>query len=106
MVSDQSDLPMYLGEALPSLIIQFFIRHCCFIFGTSPLASATVVGLLEPLTVSNSSEFRSFLPSVCVDAQESTTNSVSPCFVAERAGKHKTSISEKQNVALSYFFEV
>ena len=42
---------------------------------TSPLAVTTVVGVLDLCRVSNSSEFKTFLLSMCTDAPESTTNS-------------------------------
>ena len=44
---------------------------------TSPFAVMTLVGFLHTRTVSSSAAFKSFLLSMCMEAQESTTNSVS-----------------------------
>ena len=63
---------------------------------TSPLAVTTVVGLLEALTASNSTESRSFLLTVCMLALESTTNSLSSSFIVDAAGKLHSSESEKE----------
>ena len=59
---------------------------------TSPLTATTFVGLLETLTISNSDEFRSFLFNMCIDALESTTNSLSSRFFADGGGRHQTSV--------------
>ena len=66
---------------------------------TSPLAVMTVVGLLHVVTVSNSAEFKSFLPIMCIDAPESTTNSLSSCLRIDGAGRHQFCEGEK-NAAL------
>ena len=39
---------------------------------------------------------------MCIDAPESTPNSLSSGFVADGAGRHQTSVGEKK-VALSYY---
>ena len=49
--------------------------------------------------VSNSAEFRSFLLNMCIDAPESTTNSLSSGFIADGAGRHQTSVSEKKEAS-------
>ena len=59
----------------------------------------TFVGVLETLTVSNSAAFKSFLLSMCMEAPESTTNSLSSGLIDNGAGRHHTSEGEK-NVAL------
>ena len=68
----------------------------------SPLAVTTVVEPLETFTVSNSAAFRSLLLSMCVDAPESTTNYLSSGFVSDRAGRHQTSVGEKNVVSFSF----
>ena len=70
---------------------------------TSPLAVITVVGLLDVVTVSNSAEFKSFLLVMCIDAPESTTNSLSSGLIFGDAGRHRSSASEKK-VDLSFSF--
>ena len=63
---------------------------------TSPLAVLTVTGVWETRIVSNSAEFKSFLPSMCIDAPESTTNSlpyVSP-LDSSRTGLASTKLQE------------
>ena len=69
---------------------------------TSPLAVQTFVGLHVFVKVSISAFLKSFLLIVCVDAPESTTNSLSSGFRVD-AGKHLFSEGEK-NVALSCSF--
>ena len=66
---------------------------------TSPLAVTTDVGHQEILTVSSSAELRSFLLIMCIDAPESTTNSLSSCLILDGEGRHHFSVSEK-NAAL------
>ena len=61
---------------------------CSFVC-TSPLAVITVVGLLDVVTVSNSAEFKSFLLIMCIDAPESTTNSLSSGLRVDGAGRHQ-----------------
>ena len=93
--------PAYLREALLSRINPILWHTVAsFLVFTSPLAATTVGGLLETLTVSNSAEFRSFLLDVCMDAPESTTNSLSSGFILDGAGRHDSLVSEKK-VALS-----
>ena len=70
---------------------------------TSPLAVMTVVGLLDVVRVSNSAEFKSFLLIMCIDAPESTTNSLSSGLRFDGAGKHQFSEGEK-NAALFFSF--
>ena len=72
---------------------------------TSPLAVTTVVGLSETLTVSNSTELKSFLLTMCILAPESTTNSLSSGFIVDAAGKIHSSAGEK-NVVFVLFFEL
>ena len=71
---------------------------------TSPLAVMTVVGLLDVVTVPNSAEFKSFLLIMCIDAPESTTNSLSSGLIAGGAGRHLFSEGE-ENAVLSFFFK-
>ena len=52
---------------------------------TSPLAVITVVGFFDVLMVSNSAELRSLLLTICILAQESTTNSLSSGFMVDAA---------------------
>ena len=61
----------------------------------------TVVGLLDVVTVSNSVEFQSFLLIMCIDAPESTTNSLSSGLRADGASRHQ--FSEGENNAVSSF---
>ena len=68
---------------------------------TSPLAVITVVGLLDVVTVSNSAEFKSFLLIMCIDAPESTTNSLSSGLRGDGAGRHLFSEGEKNAVFVS-----
>ena len=63
----------------------------------------TVVGLLVVVKVSNSSEFKSFLLIMCIDAPESTTKSRSSGLRVDGAGRHLFSEGDK-NVALSCSF--
>ena len=69
---------------------------------TSPLAVMTVVGPHDFVQVSITSEFKSFLLIMCIDAPESTTNSRSSGLRFD-AGRHLFSEGEK-NVALSCSF--
>ena len=71
---------------------------------TSPLAVMTVVGLHGFVKVSISALRRSFLLIMCIDAPESTTNSLSSGFNVD-AGKHLFSGDEK-NAALSCSFSL
>ena len=71
------------------------LRRVCLTTGLVP----TVVGILDTRLVSSSAEFRSFL-SVCIDAPQSTTNSLSSSFLEDGAGNDRTSEGEK-NVVLS-----
>ena len=67
----------------------------------------TVVGLLDVVTVSNSAEFRSFLLIMCIDAQESTTSSLSSSSRVDGVGKQLCSESEKNAVPFfSFFFKI
>ena len=66
---------------------------------TSPLAVITVIGLLDVVTFSNSAQFKSFLLIMCIDAPESTTNSLSSGLVVDGEGRHQFSEDEK-NVVL------
>ena len=68
-----------------------------FIFCTSPLAVFTVVGLLDVVTVSNSTEFKFFLLIMCIDAPESTKNYLSSGLLVD-AGRHLFSEGEKNGV--------
>ena len=61
----------------------------------------TIAGLLDVVKVSNSSEFKSFLMIMCIDAPESTTNSLSSSPRVDGAGKHLFSEGEK-NAVLSF----
>ena len=61
---------------------------------TPPLAVTTVVGLLDLRRVSISSELKSFLLSMCIDALESTTNSVSSGDFEVGVGVAMASIGE------------
>ena len=70
---------------------------------TSPLAAITVVGLLDVVTVSNLAEFKSFLLIMCIDAQESTTNSLSSGLRVDGEGRHQFSEGEK-NAVLRFLF--
>ena len=55
----------------------------------------TVVGFRDTLTVSSSAAFRSFQPTRCTEAPESTSNSHFSCFVEDGARKNQTSEGEK-----------
>ena len=68
---------------------------------TSHLAVRSVVGFLHFGKVSSSAELWSSLPSMCIEAQESTANSRSAGFFEDGAGFTQTSEGEK-NVALSF----
>ena len=67
-------------------------------FCTSPLAVMTIVGLHDFVKVFISALLKSFLLIMCIDAPESTTNSLSSGFNVD-ASKHLFSGDEK-NVAL------
>ena len=73
-------------------------------FATSPLAVMTIVGLHDFVKVSISASLRSFLLIMCIDAPESTTNSLSSGF-KDDARWHLFSGDEK-NVALSCSFNL
>ena len=68
------------------------------------LAVMTVVGLHDFVKVSISASLRSFLLIMCIDAPESTTNSLSSGFNVD-AGRHLFSGDEK-NAALSCSFNL
>ena len=51
--------------------------------------------------MSSSAEFRTFLLSMCIEAPESTTISLSSSFVEDGAGDDQTS-EDEQNVASSF----
>ena len=55
------------------------------------------------VTVSNSAEFKSFLLITCIDAPESTTNSLSFALVLDGEGRHHFSVGEKTAV---FFFSI
>ena len=59
----------------------------------------TVVGLLDVVKVSNSEEFKPFLLIICMDALESTTNSLSSGLIVDGEGKHHFSVGEKNAVS-------
>ena len=69
---------------------------------TSPLAVMTIAGLHDFVKISISASRKSFLLIICIDAPESTTNSLSSSLRVG-AGKHLFSEGEK-NVALSCSF--
>ena len=69
---------------------------------TSPLAGMTIVGLHDFVKVSISASLKSFLLIMCIDAPESTTNSLSSGLRLD-ASRHVFSDGEK-NVALSCSF--
>ena len=60
----------------------------------------TIVGLHDFVKVSISAEFKSFLLIICIDAPESTTNSLSSGLRVD-AGRHLFSEGEK-NAALFF----
>ena len=62
----------------------------------------TIVGLRDFVKISISASLKSFLLIMCIDAPESTTNSLSSSFNVD-AGRHQFSEGEK-NVALSCSF--
>ena len=64
----------------------------------------TVVGLFDVVKVSNSAEFNSILLIMCIDALESTTNSLSSGLRADGAGKHQFSEGEK-NVVIIFLLQ-
>ena len=70
---------------------------------TSPMAVLTVDGLLEVVTVSNSAEFKSFLLIMCIDAPQSTTNSLSSGLGVDGAGRHQFPEGEKNAVLFVSF---
>ena len=63
----------------------------------------TVIAHLEVVTVSNSADFRSFLLIMCIDAPESTTNSLSSSLILDGEKSHNFYVGEK-NVAPSFSF--
>ena len=84
---------------------QFFdIHSCLFMRCTSPLAVMTIVGLHDFVKVSISALLRSFVLIMCIDAPESTTNSLSSGFNVD-AGRHLFSGDEK-NAAFSCTFNL
>ena len=68
----------------------------------APLAVMTIVGLHDFVKVSISASLKFFLLIICIDAPESTTNSLSSGFNVD-AGRHLFSGGEK-NVPLSCSF--
>ena len=60
-------------------------------------------GLLDVVTISNSEEFKSFLLIMCIDALESTTNSLSSGLRVDGAGRHQFSEGEKNAVSCVSF---
>ena len=61
--------------------------HLCFLVCLHfPFAVTTVVRFLDPLRVSSSSELKSFLLSMYIEAPESTTNIRSSVFLETSAG--------------------
>ena len=66
---------------------------------TDPFAVMTVVVRIDTRTVSMSAEFKSFSLSMCIDAPESATNSLSSDLIVDGAGRHQSNEGEK-NVAL------
>ena len=75
--------------------IQLFDMHCCLFICTSPLAATRFRHGIH-------SALRSLLLIMCIDAPESTTNSLSSGFHVDE-GRHLFSGDEK-NVALSCSF--
>ena len=71
---------------------------------TSPLAVMTIVGLHDFAKVSISASLKSFLLIICIDAPESTTNSLSSNLRID-ASRHLFSESEK-NAAFSCSFNL
>ena len=55
----------------------------------------TIVGLHDFVKVSISAEFKSVLLIMCIDAPESTTNSLSYVFIVDGEGRHQFSEGEK-----------
>ena len=51
----------------------------------------TVVGVLDTRIVSRSAEFWSFLLCMCIEAPESTANTLPSGFVEDGAGRHQSS---------------
>ena len=93
------ELPVYLRQALLSRInpIPLTYTVASSFVCTSPLTVTTVVGLFRnpqrfPLRLSSNP----FLPSMCIDAPESTKNYLSSGFIADDAGRHQTSAGEKK----------
>ena len=72
---------------------------------TSPLDVITTAGFFDILTFSSSALLRSFLLTMCMLAQESTTNSPSSGFIVDAAGIVHSSESE-YNVAVSSFLSL
>ena len=62
----------------------------------------TIVGLHDFVKVSISASLKSFLLIICIDAPESTTNSLSSGLRVDGAGRHLFSEGEK-NAALFLF---
>ena len=67
---------------------------------TSPLAVMTIVGLHDFVKVSISASLKSFLLIMCIDAPESTTNSLSSGLRVDGARRHLFSEGEN-NAAFS-----
>ena len=67
---------------------------------TSQLAVMTIVGLHDFVKVSISASLKSFLLIICIDAPESTTNSLSSSLRVDDAGRHLFSEGEKNAVSL------
>ena len=86
---------------------QFFDINCALFMRLHfTLAVMTVVGLLDVVKVSNSAEFKSFLLIMCIDAPESTTNSLSSSL-RFGASRHLFSEGEKNAVlSFSFFFDI
>ena len=81
------------------------IYLCFLVVCTSPFAVTTTVGVLDLRRVSISSEFKSFLLSLCIETPESITNSLSSANFEVGASVALALIGE-QNVALSAFLNL
>ena len=94
--------PVYLPEALLSQIspILWNGRFICLHFAVG-CDNRRRTDSQRPLRLPNSAAFRSFLLNMCIDALESTTNTLSSGFITDGAGSHHSLVGEKK-VALSF----
>ena len=96
------ELPVYLREASQTRTNPI-LRHTRLLllsFAFRRWLQQPSSDFFETLAVSESAELRSSLLSMCIEAPESITNSLSSNFITDGAGRHQTSAGEKNSFVL------